>query len=77
MHISLLVFDFKLINLSEKIPRFVSRYYPIINNFFLIFVLSFSHSLFKPGVRNKKQNQAHPRPLKKDEKLYEPQNKFG
>jgi len=52
MHISLLVFDFKLINLSEKNPSFANRYYSIINNFFLIFVLSFSHSLFIPGLIN-------------------------
>jgi hypothetical protein len=76
MHISLLVFDFKLINLSEKIPRFVSCYYPIINNFFLIFVLSFSHSLFSLGIGRRNENPAHPRPLKRDRPLYEPQYEY-
>jgi len=56
MHISLLFFDFKLINLSEKNPCFANRYYPIINIFFLIFVLSFSHSLFSLGIERTKGN---------------------
>jgi len=57
MHISLLFFDFKLINLSEKNPCFANRYYPIINIFFLIFVLSFSHSLLS-RVQKVKHNTA-------------------
>jgi hypothetical protein len=50
MHLSLLLFDLKLINLSEKNPSFACRYYSFINNSCLISALSFSHSLLSLGL---------------------------